>query len=103
MARYLMEVLSRALEGRDAEYAAWYLDTHIGEVCELDGIDSGQLHHRLDAEGKPTGEFVAHYMVETDDPAGLLQRLFAAAATMKLTDTIDMASTRFSFLTPVKA
>ena len=98
MARYIMEVVSRALPGRDADYVDWYVSTHIGEVCELDEIESGKLQSRIGADGKATGEYVAHYVVETADPAALLQTLFAAAATMKMTDAIDMENVRFSFL-----
>lgn len=54
-------------------------------------------------EGNETGVFIANYEVETDDPAALLQSLFAAAPTMNLTDAIDMASPRFTFHKPLKA
>ncbi|HZU63894.1 MAG TPA: hypothetical protein VFF98_09430 [Novosphingobium sp.] len=98
MARYTLEACSRALAGREAEYAHWYRDVHLAEVVALPGFLSGRLHQRLDAQGAQAGELVAHYAVETDAPAALLEALFAAAPAMRLTDSIDMASLRFSFL-----
>lgn len=101
MASYLMEVLSRAQAGREGDYTAWYLRTHLADMGKLDGVKSGRLQQRLDVEGKSTGEFVAHYEVETDDTAAFLQSIFAATPSMELTDAIDMESVRFSFLKQV--
>lgn len=98
--RYILEVASRAVVGRDAEYNSWYDQTHIGEVLQIDGFLAGERFQSLDMQGQPTGEYISHFEVETDDPAALLQKLFAATPTMNLTDTIDMASPRFTFLRP---
>jgi len=98
--RYILEVASRALAGREAEYNSWYDGTHVGEVLQVEGFLTCERFESLDMQGEPTGEYIAHYEVETDDPAALLQKLFAATPTMKLTDSIDMASPRFVFLRP---
>lgn len=99
---YILAVTSRALPGREAEYNRWYDDIHVGEVLALTGFLSCERFRVLDGEGRETGEFIAHYHVETDDPAALLQNLFAAAATMRMTDAIDTQSGGFTFLKPTR-
>lgn len=98
--RYILEVSSRALPGREVDYDRWYGDVHVKDVLALPGFESAERFRRLGADGQESGEFVALYRVETDDPAVLLQSLFAASATMQLTDAIDPASPRFEFLSP---
>jgi hypothetical protein len=98
--RYQLEVSSRAIPGRDAEYNRWYDEIHVKEVLALPGFLSCQRYTRM-AEGSPAdGEYVALYEVETDNPQVLLQSLFAAAPSMQLTDTIDVDSARFEFRKP---
>jgi hypothetical protein len=101
--RYILSVSSRAVEGRQADYDQWYDDIHMGEVTALPGFLSCTRFNALDMEGKETGECIAHYEVETDDPAALLQSLFTATPTMRLTDAIDPTSARFTFLKPHQA
>jgi hypothetical protein len=100
--RYLLEIASRALAGREAEYEAWYESTHVGEVLALPGFTACERFERLGKQGEVL-ELVALYEVETDDPAALLQSLFAAAPSMNLTDSIDMESVRFEVLRPIGA
>ncbi len=100
MTGLILSVSSRAVAGREADYDAWYEDIHAPEVTALPGFLSYERFRQLDMEGKETGEFIAHYTVETDDPAALLQSLFAAAPTMRMTDSIDLESPRFTFLRP---
>jgi hypothetical protein len=101
--RYILEISSRALPGREAEYDRWYGDVHVKDVLALPGFQSAERFRRLGGDGQETGEFVALYTVETDAPADLLQSLFAASATMQLTDSIDPVSPRFEFLAPDRA
>jgi len=98
--RYILSVSSRAVPGREDEFDAWYEDIHAPGVIALPGFLSCERFRQLDMEGKETGEFIAHYTVETDDPAALLQGLFAAAPRMRMTDAIDRESPRFTFLRP---
>lgn len=100
MARLLL-VHSRAITGNDQEYAAWYAGTHIGEVTQVAGFHSGRFHACRGPDGEPTGEFVAIYEVSAEDPQVLMARLTEASANMNMTDAIDMASLRFTFLDPV--
>ena len=98
--RYILHVASRALDGREADYDRWYDQVHAVEMCALPGVLSCTRYRELDMAGQETGVFVANYEVETDDPAALLQSVFAAAPTMQLTDAIDPQSPRFTFLMP---
>lgn len=100
--RYILHVTSRALAGREAEYDRWYDEVHAVEMCALPGILSCTRYKELDMAGAETGVFVADYEVETDDPAALLQSVFAAAPTMRLTDSIDLESPRFTFQQPLR-
>ncbi len=101
--RYILEVSSRALPGREDEYDRWYEEIHAADVLAVPGFKSIERFRRLGADGQETGEFVSLFEVETDDPAALVQSLFAAAANMQLTDSIDPESPRFEFLRPAKA
>ena len=99
MARYSLEVCSQPHVGRESEYIAWYTGTHLGEVIALPGFVSGVFRRRLHVGGSATGEFVALYQVECDDPAALIASLYAALPSMNMSDAIDTASARMSFLT----
>lgn len=98
--KYLLQVISRALPGRDADYNEWYDNTHIADVLGLPGFAACQRYVRADPGKEGQAEYVAVYEVETNDPAALLQGLFAASAQMELTDAIDSSSVRFEFLKP---
>jgi len=98
--RWILHISSRALPAREAEYDRWYGETHVGEVLALPGFLSCKRYRQFGVDGQPDGVFVAQYEVETDDPPALLQALFAAAPTMRLTDSIDSASVSCSFLQP---
>lgn len=97
----LMVVNSRAKEGRESEFAAWYTGTHIGEVTQVSGFNSGKFHACTGPDGKPTGEYAAIYEVSDEDPGALIARLMGASKDMNLSDAIDGASVRFTFLKPV--
>lgn len=99
--RYLLEISSRAVPGREADYDRWYEDTHVGEVLALPGFVACERFERLAADGQGIVEHVALYEVETADPHALLQSLFAAAPGMRLTDAMDTTSPRFDILRPV--
>ncbi len=98
--RYQLEVSSRAVPGREADYNRWYDETHVREVLALPGFLACQRYTRIAAGSPADGESVAFYEVETDDPHALLQSLFAASPNMQLTDAIDVQSVRFEFLKP---
>lgn len=98
--RYLLEISSRGLPGREADYDLWYEETHLDEVLALPGFNACERFERLAPDSRGVTELVALYEVEADDPQALLQSLFAATPDMKLTDAIDRDSVRFEFLRP---
>lgn len=98
---YLLLVTSRALEGRDDEYNRWYDTTHVVDVLGVPGFKACQRYVKADPGQSGVPVYVAAYEVETDDPAKLLETLYAATPNMQLTDSIDMESVKFEFLKPV--
>ncbi|MBB4615470.1 hypothetical protein [Novosphingobium taihuense] len=94
----LLLVNSRANEGREDEYKAWYTSTHIGEVTQVPGFLSGTFNACIGPDGQPTGEFIAIYEVSDEPPAVLMQALMGASKDMQMTDAIDGSSVRFNFL-----
>ena len=99
--RHLLQVSSRAMPGRDADYDRWYTEVHVWDVLALPGFLSCERFRRTVVGGNGESDFVAIYEVETDDPAALLQSLFEAAPKMQMTDAIDATSARFEFLAPL--
>ncbi|WP_235654804.1 DUF4286 family protein [Sphingobium yanoikuyae] len=95
-----MSVKSRAKPGREDDYDHWYDEVHKADMLTLSGILSCDRYRELDMQGKETGECIAQYAVETDDPAALLQSVFAATPTMRMTEAIDLESPQFTFLRP---
>ena len=98
--RYILQVSSKAVPGREADYDEWYENTHMWEVLGLPGFLSCERFRRAGPGAEGETEFVAQYAVETDDPAALLNALFAATPNFNMTDAIDIASPRFEFLEP---
>lgn len=98
---YLLQVISRAMPGRDDEYNAWYDDIHIHEVLGVPGFNACARYKRSGpgVDGPP--EYVAVYEVETDDPQALMGSLLQATARMQMTDSIDQTTARFEFLEPI--
>jgi hypothetical protein len=97
--RYLI-VTSRALPGREEEYAAWYKDRHIQDVLSVPGFIEGQLYVGVAADGSQTGEFKGLYQVDGAGPGALLGALMANREQMDVSDAIDPASVSFAFLDP---
>lgn len=97
--RYLI-VTSRALSGRDEEYAAWYKDRHIQDVLAVPGFIDGRLYRGVAPDGSQTGEFKGLYEIDGTEPGALLGALMARRDQMELSDAIDPASVNFTFLDP---
>lgn len=94
--RYVLQVTSRAVEGRDDEFNQWYDNVHVREVLALPGFNACTRYVR-DVEGQAP-LYVAQYEVETDDPGALMQTLAAAGPTFQLTDALDQTSANFEFM-----
>ncbi len=99
--RYLLQITSQALTGREADYNRWYEDRHIHDVLALPGFLTCERFERQFANPPRATEFVAIYEIDTDDPDALLTSLFDAASTMQMTDALDPTSPRFEILRPI--
>lgn len=86
MPRYKMVVLSRPVEGRDAEFNAWYQHTHLGEIVAFSGFTSAQRFRRVHSlSGKADFPYLAIYEIETDDIAAVMNELETKANAGALT------------------
>ena len=101
--RSLMLVSSKAVPGREGEYVDWYLGTHLREVCAVPGFTSGKLFACFAPDGTPTGELNAVYEVEARPASELFRALMARRDEMTLTDALDAASVKFTFLEAVRS
>ena len=94
MGRYVYVVMTNPVEGREAEYNAWYDEIHLKDVCSAQGF-VGARRFRL-ADGDSAHRYLALYEMETDDPQRDLAALTALAGTdrMRMSDALDL--TRYS-------
>ena len=90
MGRYVYVVMTNPVEGRDAEYNAWYDEIHLKDVCAFPGF-VGARRFRI-VEGEAKTRYLAIYELETDDPQRDLAALTAAAGSerMRMTDALDL-------------
>src|SRR5271168_5330013 len=65
---------------REAEYHKWYNDTHLAEICSVDGIVSARRFAPTDGEGP----FIAVYELDCDDLNAVVQRLGELGASGKM-------------------
>jgi hypothetical protein len=56
---------------KEAEYHKWYNDTHLAEICSVEGIVSARRF--APADGK--GPFIAIYELDCDDLEAAARRL----------------------------
>lgn len=97
--RYLL-VSSRALPGREDDYRKWYVQRHIREVLAIPGFLSGKFFRCVGPDGQPTGEFNGLYEVDSEDAPAILGALMSRSGEMNLSDAIEPASVKFTFLFP---
>ena len=65
---------------REAEYHKWYNDTHLAEICSVDGIVSARRFAPTDGKGP----FIAIYELDCDDLDGVVQKLGELGASGKM-------------------
>jgi hypothetical protein len=66
---------------REAEYHAWYNDTHLAEICSVDGVVSARRFAPTDGEGP----FVSIYELDCeDDLDAVVQRMGELGASGKM-------------------
>lgn len=81
----VLQVESRASSPeRAGEFDRWYEDVHMPEVLALDGFVSARRY------AAPDGSFVSLYEIEGDDLKAVVKRMFAAARTMSMSDSMQL-------------
>lgn len=72
------------------EYHKWYNDTHLAEICSVDGIISARRFAPTDGEGP----FIAIYELECDDLDAVVDRLgeLGRSGRMSSLELLDMTT-----------
>jgi hypothetical protein len=65
---------------REAEYHDWYNDTHLEEICSVEGITSARRFAPTDG----SGPFIAIYELDCDDLDAVVDRLRELGASGKM-------------------
>ena len=100
MDKYVMIVQSRAVPGREEEYARWYDTVHIQDICAVPGVKSGQRYEATPfTVGAPGAPVLTIYELECDDPTSVLKEIGRRSAdgTMRRSDALDPASATMWF------
>jgi hypothetical protein len=73
MDNHLMLVFSNPIEGKEAEFNAWYEGTHIPEMLGTPGVVAAQRYETAQVEGIPTPpqKYLAVYELG-DDPTKVM-------------------------------
>ena len=74
----------------EAEYHEWYNDTHLEEICSVEGITSARRFAPTDGNGP----FIAIYELDCDDLDAVVDRLRVLGASGKMSSLqyLDMAT-----------
>ena len=64
----------------ESEYQAWYNDTHLEEICSVEGITGARRFAPTDGKGP----FIAIYELDTDDLDAVVDRLRELGASGKM-------------------
>jgi hypothetical protein len=106
--RYIYIALTRAAEGREAEFDRWYDERHLADVAKVPGVVGArrfnmlwQKSEELDA---PEWRSLAIYEIEADDPQSVLKDIVARSGTelMPLTDALNRAGMTQLLAEPAK-
>jgi hypothetical protein len=104
MARYNIIVLSNPATGREAEFNAWYTNTHIMDLLKCPGVVSAQRFKAVEAHSPNAAQrYVAQYEVDTDDLDATMAEIQSriGGPKMPMTDAFDSASAVFLVVAPV--
>lgn len=98
MARFTYAVLSRAAEGREREFIAWYRDRHFQDVLKMPGVVGGKLveldfRRIYELDGAPQWTLLTLYELEGDEPEPIINSLRDASGSsgMPSTDALSKA------------
>jgi len=101
MPRYAFVVHTNAVDGRDAEFNAWYSGPHLDDLRRLPGVVSARRFRIADAQVRdpPSAHrYLAIYEIETDDPQGFARELLARAGTELLATSPALAPDASAYL-----
>ena len=65
---------------KEADYHKWYNDTHLEQICSVDGIVSARRFAPTDGNGP----FIAIYELDCDDLDAVVQRMGELGASGKM-------------------
>nr|WP_315903721.1 DUF4286 family protein [Pseudomonas citronellolis] len=102
MVRYRYLVFSNPVQGREAEYNAWYDHRHLGDVLATPGFVSAQRFRCADGEGPGGARYLAMYELASRDPGAALKRLRSRAnsASMLISPALDLGTLSTSLWLP---
>jgi hypothetical protein len=92
MAKWIMAVQSRAVEGRDDDYNEWYDTVHKQEICAVEGVQScRRFDYAMAMMGEPGLPYLSIYEIEADDIMTVVGALGqrAQSGEMTQTDSLD--------------
>ncbi|WP_439816374.1 hypothetical protein [Zavarzinia sp. CC-PAN008] len=98
MPHYTIIVLSNPVAGREAEYDAWYTNTHIVDLLKVPGVKTAQRFKLMgDFTQNCPQQYIAQYGVETDDLPAMMAEIQKRLGTdaMPMTEAFDMGSAAF--------
>jgi len=91
MARHILLVQSEPVAGRDDEFNQWYDEEPLPDVLEVPGFTAARRFVAAPSVHgeEPDRRYLAIYEIETDDLAGALAALSAAARSMHIHAAFD--------------
>jgi hypothetical protein len=102
MSRHIFAVLTNPVEGREAEFNAWY-DRHLHDILRLPGLVSAQRFRLSPEQSAATPyRYLVLYEIETNDLAETIRKLKARDGTDEIPATTALASgVLASFFQPI--
>lgn len=99
MARYKLIARSNAVDGREADYNAWYDGQHMPDMLNIPGIVAFE---RFVSAGEGAHQFLTILEIETDDLDATMAEVFGRGGTdlMPMTDAIDLATVDLTVWSP---
>jgi hypothetical protein len=103
MSRHVFAVLTNPVQGREAEFNAWYDDRHVHDILRLPGVVSAQRFGLSPEQSAATPyRYLVLYEIETDDLTQTIRELKAKDGTDEIPGTTALASgVLASFFQPV--
>lgn len=92
MSRYILFVMSRPVEGRDADYNRWYDERHLPDICAIPGV-TGARRFSAEALGEisPPFPYASVYELDVADPNAVMTAIKTGVAdgSIPVSDAFD--------------